>query len=261
MKLPATLPLAILQIGAGVGFTMGPPVILHVVSSVEKPLPVTVSVIPVTPEVGDSRIFGPATVNVAWAESPVEPVTVTVYVPGDTPPTKKLPLGAPLPEVIVHVGVMARVLGPILQKVSPNEKPVPVTVTADPTAPVVGERVILAVDVVEPVIVKDAEAESWVIPVTVIVYVPGVVALTTLNPAPANCPLVLIVHVEFPAIPGAAGACEMTQVPASPRLNPPPLIVTVVPNDPEGGVSVIAGAGIVKLACAVSPTAPVTVTV
>ena len=131
-KLPDGLPppgVTIVHAGAT---TIGPPEIVHVVSTVSKKLPVTVTVIPVTPALGVRTIFGAATVNVAVAVSPVEPVTVTVYVPGTTPPTKKLPLGAPLPAVIVHVGVIARVLGPILQKVSPNENPVPVTVTAIP---------------------------------------------------------------------------------------------------------------------------------
>src|SRR5208282_2513595 len=111
------------------------------------------------------------------------------------------------------------------------------------------------------VTVKVAEAASPVVPVTVIVYAPGVAVAATLNPLGANCPLGVIVHVDAAKITGAAGACEMTQTPASPRLNPPPLIVTASLIGPEVGVSVIAGVGIVKLACPVSPVAPVRVTV
>jgi hypothetical protein len=48
------------------------------VSVVEKPLPVTVTVIPVTPELGVNTILGPVTIKAAVAVSPVEPVTVTV---------------------------------------------------------------------------------------------------------------------------------------------------------------------------------------
>jgi hypothetical protein len=83
--------------------------------------------------------------------------------------------------------------------------------------------------------------------------VPGVAVGATLNPLGAKSPLGAIVHVVPARITGVAGACESTHAPASARLNPPPLIVTASPVGPEFGVSVIDGAGIVKLACAVSP--------
>jgi hypothetical protein len=103
------------------------------------------------------------------------------------------------------------------------------------------------------VTVKVAEAASPVVPVTVIVYAPGMAVAATLNPLGANCPLGVIVHVDEATTTGAAGACEITHTPASPRLKLPPLMVIASPTGPEVGVSVIAGAGIVKLACAVSP--------
>jgi hypothetical protein len=113
------------------------------------------------------------------------------------------------------------------------------------------------------VTVKGLEAESPRPPVTVIVYVPGVAVAATLNPLGAIFPLVSMVHVEAPTITGAAGACEITQGfrAKSPRLNPPPVMVTGVLTGPEVGVSVIAGAGIVNCCCAVSPVLPARVTV
>ena len=112
------------------------------------------------------------------------------------------------------------------------------------------------------VTVKVPEAASPLVPVTVIVYAPGVAVAATLNPLGANCPLGVIVQVDAATITGAAGACEITQTPASARLNPPPLMVTASLIGPEVGVKVIDGAGIVKLACATSPVVvPVSVTV
>jgi hypothetical protein len=52
-----------------------------------------------------------------------------------------------------------KALAGIVHAVSPNENPVPVTVTGIPVGPVLGERVILGV-VVEVVTVKVALAES-----------------------------------------------------------------------------------------------------
>jgi hypothetical protein len=204
------LPPVIVQVG--VPATIGPPPIgkHEPVSVVEKPLPVTVTVIPVTPELGVSTILGPVTVNVACAESPVEPVTVTVYVPGDTPPTKKLPLGVPLPAVIVHVGVVTRVLGPIVQgPVSPNENPVPVTVTVDPSPPDVGERVILALPGGGPVTLNAAVPDiSPVLPLTWTRYVPGVAVFATVKLLPVNAPEADIAHETDVKRTGLAGDCK-----------------------------------------------------
>ena len=103
------------------------------------------------------------------------------------------------------------------------------------------------------VTVKVLEAESPLVPVTVIVYVPGVALGATLNPLGAIFPLVSMVQVDAATITGAAGAWDIVHTPASARLNPPPLMVTAVLTGPEVGVRVIAGVGIVNVACAVSP--------
>ena len=109
---------------------------------------------------------GAGTVNVACAASPVEPVTVTVYVPGGTPPTKNVPLGAPLPGTTkVQVGAEMSRPPVIVQVVSAAENPTPVTVTCVPGGPLFGVRVIEGLDTT----VKLAEAASPDDPVTVIV--------------------------------------------------------------------------------------------
>jgi len=61
---------------------------VHVPASpVLKPLPVTATIVPIEPMLGVSTMNGVLTVTVklAEAESPVVPVTVSVYVPGVAP--------------------------------------------------------------------------------------------------------------------------------------------------------------------------------
>ena len=111
---------------------------VHVaVSPVLKPLPVMVTPVRTGPEFGVKVSDGVLVtmMNVAEAESPVPPVTVTVAVPGATAPTLKL-VDCKLPELLI-----AQVLGPI-SPTSPlvmvqvpasfGEKPVPVIVTPVP---------------------------------------------------------------------------------------------------------------------------------
>lgn len=184
------------------------------------------------------------------------PVTVSKYVPG-------VALGAtvnPLPDnwpdpVIVHVAE-ATITGldgdwpKVHVPRSPELNPPPVTAIWTPIAAAFGVGTMNGALVVT---VKVLEAESPLVPVTVIVYVPGVAVAATLNPLGAIFPLVSMVHVDAATITGAAGAWEITHTPASARLNPPPLMVTAVLTGPKVGVSTIAGVGIVKDACAVSP--------
>jgi len=188
----------------------------------------------------------------------VVPVTVSKYVPG-------VALGAtvnPLPDnwpdpVIVHVAE-ATITGldgdwpKVHVPTSPELNPPPVTAIWVPIAAAFGVGTMKGALVVT---VKVLEAESPRPPVTVIVYVPGVAVVATLNPLGAIFPLVSMVHVEAATMTGAAGACEIIQgfAAKSTRLNPPPLMVTAVLTGPEAGVSTIAGVGIVKDACAVSP--------
>jgi hypothetical protein len=70
-----------------------------------KPEPATFTRVPMDPEVGDRTIVG-TTLNMAQAESPRGPFTVTLYpevVHTDPVPTLKLAVRTP-PLVTVHVG-------------------------------------------------------------------------------------------------------------------------------------------------------------
>jgi hypothetical protein len=99
--------------------------------------------------------------------------------------------------------------GPILQKVSPNENPVPVTVTDDPTEPLVGARVILALPGAAPVTVNAAVPDtSPLLPVTWTRYVPGVAVLATVKLLPVNAPEAVIVHETEVKRTGLAGDCK-----------------------------------------------------
>jgi hypothetical protein len=113
------------------------------------------------------------------------------------------------------------------------------------------------------VTLKVAEAESPVVPVTVIVYVPGTAPVLTTKPAPSTWPDGVIVHVAVNrgTTLGVAGACENLHVPASPTLNPPPLTVMAVPIGAALGDNVMKGPRTVRVAEAASPVLPVTVTV
>jgi hypothetical protein len=127
-------------------------------SAVLKPPPLTVIVVPTGAAFGDNVMNGPTTVRLAEPASPVLPVTVTVYVPGETVPMKKLPVGAPLPGVTkVQVGVLMSNAGPlIVHVVSAAENPAPLITIAAPTGPELGTRVIVGWDMT----VKVAEALS-----------------------------------------------------------------------------------------------------
>lgn len=102
--------------------------------------------------------------KVAWAESPPLPDNVTMYDPAATPPTVNVPVGVPVPALIMHD---ANVTGvpESEHEVSAGRNPEPVTVTVTPMAPVDGERAIVG-----PVVtVKLAVAESPPLPDNVIV--------------------------------------------------------------------------------------------
>lgn len=126
---------------------INPPVLLVIVQDVEveKPTPVTETVVPMAPFGGEKDIdlAVEPRLKLAAAESPVFPFTVTLYVPGLIPaPTVNDPLDM-LPEAIVQVGdVMNPVEGPvavIVHVVSPPAKPLPVTVTTVPLGPLGGD--------------------------------------------------------------------------------------------------------------------------
>jgi hypothetical protein len=130
-----------------------PAVIVHAVSAAENPTPLTATVAPTPPNVGFRVIEGlTTTVNAVDAASPPEPVTVIVYVPAETAPTTKLPLGWPLPGVTkLQVGVVT--IGPplIVHVVSVVSNEVPLTVTVIPVRPAFGVKTIPGVETVKVV--------------------------------------------------------------------------------------------------------------
>jgi hypothetical protein len=156
---------------------------------------------------------GPVTTKLAEAISPLIPCTETVYVPGviGDATTKLLPVNWP-EELIVQAGV-ANSVGTVGDCISGRHvpasavlKPLPVNVTPVPEGPPVGLRVIVGAFVVT---VKVALAASPLLPVTVIVYTPGVAEVATVNALVTNWPLVLMVHDEATfTISGVGGPCE-----------------------------------------------------
>ena len=167
VKVPVACPLPNIMVQPGLATTL--PVSEHApVSSKLKLTPSILTVVPTGPEVGFSVSVGAATVSVAVAESPLGvPVTVTVYVPVGTEPTKNCPLMAPLPTAgTVHVGVAMSEPPPVIvQAVSAAENPTPLTAIVAPTPPNVGFRVIEGLTTT----VNAADAASPPEPVTVIV--------------------------------------------------------------------------------------------
>jgi hypothetical protein len=110
----------------------------------EKPVPDTVTVDPTGPRVGLSVIAGVVTANVAAAVWPPASVAVTV-VPDVPPGTANVQLNAPVPPVVsepvVHAAIVTESKTSECSGVE-TEKPVPDTVTVDPTGPWVGFTVI-----------------------------------------------------------------------------------------------------------------------
>jgi hypothetical protein len=140
-------------------------------SAALKPLPVTVTAVPIGPELGTSVIVGVGlvTVNVAEAKSPVEPVTVIKCAPNAAAAlTVNDALTAPPAEMVHDPKVMIVGNGVSLRTQAPASaglKPLPEIVTDTPRAPEFGLSVILAAGLVT---VKDAVAKSLELPVTLI---------------------------------------------------------------------------------------------
>jgi hypothetical protein len=135
-------------------------------------------------------------VNVAEAESPLEPVTVIVYTPDATLATMNEPLSVP-PEIEQLSDAITT--PPVNEQVaSPDENPTPETRTVDPTVADVGLSVTDAVTE-GAVTVNVAEAESPEDPVTVIVYTPTA-TLATRNEA-VNVPLEIVQVWEAMKLP------------------------------------------------------------
>jgi hypothetical protein len=111
-----------------------------------KPEPDTVTVVPTAPEVGDI-VTVPPTVNVAVAVL-VPPVAVTVLLPSAAlAGTVKEALNVPDVVVDTVVGIVVTVLLPSFKVMEVLAgKLEPVTVTDEPTGPLVGERIIVGVE-------------------------------------------------------------------------------------------------------------------
>ena len=170
------------------------------------------------------------------------PVMVTVQVNPPAPDTvaPQEPIVAPLLMVVVTV--------------TPGVKPVPVTVTETPLGPWVFERVTLELVTVNVAVPASKEPSE---PVAVTVYAAGVLELIVtmqLNvPVPDTvAPQLVIVAPEL-----------IEAVIVTPGVNPVPEIVTAVPLEPLGGVSVTDGIVTSNDAVAASklPSEPVAETV
>jgi hypothetical protein len=106
----------------------------------EKPVPVTVTIVPGGPFVGLTVIFGVVTVNLPVATAPVTSFAVTV-VPEVPPGTLNVQLNAPVaPDVREPLVQVVIVLESRTSDFNffTAEKPVPDTVTVAPTGPCVG---------------------------------------------------------------------------------------------------------------------------
>ena len=107
---------------------------------------------------------------------------------------------------------------------------------------------------------KLADAISPVVPFTLTVYNPGVAVVATVKPLAEIAPVEVIVHDIDVKITGVVGDCRKVHAPTSPVLKPFPLTPMLVPIGPCTGLSVILGPVTTKLADAVSPVLPFTVT-
>jgi sRNA-binding carbon storage regulator CsrA len=145
-----------------------------------KPAPVTVTVAPTRPEVGD-RVIDGVTTNVADAVFELASVAVTVLAPAVEEGTTKVAVKAPKADVVTVAGMVVTV-APLnfIVIVEEEARPAPVTVTVVPTGPEVGLRVIdeVMVKVVFPELAalkfESPAYDAWIValperrPVTVI---------------------------------------------------------------------------------------------
>ena len=131
-------------------FTVAPSNVMVIAELSAKSEPDTVTdVVPAVPEVGD-RIIEVVTVNVALAELEDASVAVTVTAPEVTDGTVKVTPDGIAPAAVEVV--VATVDVPNLTVIAElAAKPLPVTVTVEPTAPEVGLKLIADVTVNEAV--------------------------------------------------------------------------------------------------------------
>ncbi len=123
-----------------------PNVIVPIVVRTENPEPVTVTVVPTAPVLGDRVIAGVVTVKVADAVFELASVALTVLAPAVEEGTTKVAVKAPKADEVTVAGTVVTV-APLKAIVMMEEgaKLEPVTVTVVPTGPWVGDRVIVGV--------------------------------------------------------------------------------------------------------------------
>jgi hypothetical protein len=113
-----------------------------IVEDAAKPVPDTVTEVPVDPMIG-FRVIDAVTVKVADPELSIASVAVTVWEPAVEAGTANMTLTVPVPEVVVVMVVASN----FIVTVELAAKPEPVTVTVAPTRPEVGFKAIIGVTV------------------------------------------------------------------------------------------------------------------
>jgi hypothetical protein len=166
---------------AGTVVTAAPLKTIVMVEEGAKLKPLTLTVAPTAPWVGDRVIVGVTTMKVADAVFELASVAVTVLAPAVEEGTTKVAVKAPKADVVTVAGMVVTV-APLnfIVIVEEEARPAPVTVTVVPTGPEVGLRVIdeVMVKVVFPELAalkfESPAYDAWIValperrPVTVI---------------------------------------------------------------------------------------------
>ena len=136
-----------------------------------KPVPLTVTTVPLGPDRGTMNMEGTVTVKEPVAVAP--PVSVAVTVEPLAPEgTEKAQLNVPVPLIDMDPGEQEEMV--TVSKTSdfsddPMVNPVPETVTVDPSGPWLGVSVIVGVVIVKPAEATSDDTVEWSDPVAVIV--------------------------------------------------------------------------------------------
>jgi hypothetical protein len=200
----------------------------------EKPVPDTVTVAPIGPCVGLTRIAGMVRVNVpvaVWPPASVATTDVPEVPLGTAIVHEKAPLALAVNEPLVQLEIDT------LSKTSEasavdTEKPVPETVVVEPTGPWSGVTVIAGVVTVN---VPDAVSPPESVAVTVVPVVP----LGTAN-AQLNVPVPLVIREPLEQLVIATPSNTNDAKVVEPE-NPVPETVTAAPTGPCAGLTVIIG--------------------
>src|SRR5437016_7913170 len=187
---------------------------------VPKLAPVMVTAAPTGPEVGFRLVIvGAEEVTVKLTPLLATPPTVTTTLPVVAPPGTDATMLVAL-QLVVLAGVPLEVTAPVV----PNF--VPVMVTAVPTGPVVGFRLVMA------------GAEEVTVKFTPLLAIPPTVTTTLPVVAPLGTDATMLVALQLVVV--AVVPLKVT-APVVPKLRP--VIVTAVPTGPEVGFRlVMAGA-------------------